>query len=327
LPITAGGRSDILAGVLNGMRLDRIVAIAICAAASTDSGAAVLGYAAQDRDADTARTMDAASRDVVRTAATQADRFETDHVILYIDKGLLAPDAARAFAGTMERCFVAASDYVGRRFDPAVRRVAKPSLYLTDRAGISHAEVTRLFLRAARVIPSPAIAIHEAIHLLLMRNPDAPRNRSDLPPDEDKRLTATTGVWLAEGFAGYAAYEVAPTLGLDPDRLFVKGDRSTVDAEARTWMRDARGGTVLPFVGSHGIPEGLLADRVNVAPPFYVLGHSFTKYLVGRVGLERVVRLYEEHFDGTRSIEEDVKRITGMDLARLREQWLDAIAR
>jgi hypothetical protein len=303
--------------VLNGIRRVVVVAIASCAGASI--------HGAQDRDQDAVRAMDTASREVVRTAGSQADRFETDHVILYIDKGLLAPDAGRAFASTMERCFVAASEYVGRRFDPVVRKTAKPSLYLTDRAGISHAEATRLFLRAARVIPSPSIAIHEAVHLLLMKNPDAPRNRIDLPPDEEQRLIATTGMWLAEGFAGYAGYELAPTLGLEPDRLFVKGDRTTVDAEARTWMRDARGAPVLPFVGTHGIPEGLIADRVNVAPPFYVLGHSFTKHLVGRIGLERVVRLYEEHFDGTRSIEEDVKRVAGRDLAPLREEWLRAL--
>src|SRR6185295_5515195 len=96
-------------------------------------------------------------------------------------------------------------------------------------------------------------------------------------------------------------------LGLEPDRLFVKGDRTTVDAEAREWMRDARGTHVLPFVGSHGVPEGLVADRPNVAAPFYVLSHSFIKHLVERAGRDSVIRLYERHFNGTRSIEEDVR--------------------
>jgi hypothetical protein len=308
--------------VLNGIRGLMVVAIATCAGAWTDGAATSAVNARQDRDQAAVRAIDDGSREVVRTAPTQADRFETNHLILYIDKGLLNADAAQAFSGTMERCFVAASDYLRRRFDPKIRGTAKPSFYLTDRAGLSHAEATRLFLRAARVIPSPSIAIHEAVHLLLMKSPGAPRNRSDLPWEEEVRLTATTGVWLAEGFANFAAYELAAKVGLEPDRLFVKGDRTTVDAEARTWMRDARGAAVLPFVGSHGIPEGLYADRVNVAPPFYVLGHSFITHLVGRVGLERVVRLYEEHFDGTRSIEEDVRRVTGSDLARLREEWL-----
>ena len=82
---------------------------------------------------------------------------------------------------------------------------------------------------------------------------------------------------------------------------------------------------MLPFVGSHGVPEGLVADRQNVAAPFYVLGQSLIKYLVQHAGLAPIIRLYEEHFDGTRSIEDDVKRITGKDLSQWRTEWLAAI--
>jgi hypothetical protein len=158
-----------------------------------------------------------------------------------------------------------------------------------------------------------------------MKNPEAPRNRSDLTPEEDARLMATSGVWLAEGFAGYVGYELAPTLNMEPDRLFVKGDKSTVDEEARQWMRDPRGARVLPFAGSHGVPDGFIADRPNMAAPFYVFGHSFIKYLVQHVGLVVVTQLYEEHFDAARSIEEDVKRITGRDLVQWRTEWLEAL--
>jgi hypothetical protein len=105
----------------------------------------------------------------------------------------------------------------------------------------------------------------------------------------------------------------------------VKGDRNTVDDEARQWIRDPRGAKVLPFVGARGMPEGLLADRANVAAPFYVLGQSFIKYLVQHAGLSPVTRLYEEHFDGTRAIADDVRRITGKALADWRTDWLEAI--
>ena len=90
-------------------------------------------------------------------------------------------------------------------------------------------------------------------------------------------------------------------------------------------MRDARGLKVLPFIGSRGVPEGLFADRVNVAPPFYVLGQSLIKYMVEHAGLARVTQLYEDHFNGTRSIEEDVRRITGKDLVEWRQAWLLAM--
>ena len=269
-----------------------------------------------------AKALADGSNEVVRTAATHADRFDTDHVVLYIDKDLLSAEAGRAFADNLDRHFVATSDYLQRRFDPVSRKSTKPTYYLTNRAGISHAEASRVFLFARRVVPSPAIAIHETVHLLLFTDPRAPRTRSDLSPEEDWRMMATTGVWLAEGFADYATSELAPKLGLEPDRLFLKGDRTTVDAEARSWIREPRGAHVVPFVGSRGVPDGLLADRANVAPPFYVLSHSFIKHLVDHAGLAAIVRLYEEHFAGTRSIEEDVKRATGRDLAEWRREWL-----
>jgi Asp-tRNA(Asn)/Glu-tRNA(Gln) amidotransferase A subunit family amidase len=285
------------------------------------SGAA----AGQNPDQRAAQVLVDGSDEVVRTVSTRADRFETDHVVLYIDKDLLSAAAEREFVDHLERHFVATSDYLQRRFDPVSRKTAKPTYYLTNRAGISHAEASRVFLFARRVIPSPAIAIHETVHLLLFTNPRAPRTRSDLSPEEDLRMMATTGVWLAEGFANYVAYELAPKLGLEPDRLFVKGDRTTVDAEARSWIREPRGAGVLPFVGSRGVPDGFLADRANVAPPFYVLSHSFIKHLVDHAGLALIVRLYEQHFAGTRSIEEDVKRATGRDLAEWRREWLRVI--
>jgi hypothetical protein len=99
------------------------------------------------------------------TNALQADRIETDHVIVYIDNGLLPADAEQSFARNIERVFVATSTLLRRGFNRASRRTPKATYYLTNRAGISHAEATRIFLYASRVIPSPTIAIHETVHL------------------------------------------------------------------------------------------------------------------------------------------------------------------
>jgi len=313
---------------MGGMSICRrcIAAVAACwVVSSINAPAKSFGLVAQNQDEDALRSMADGSREVVRTAPTAADRIETDHVVVYVDKGLLTTGAARKFAQNVDRMFVATSAYLQREFDPTVRKAARPVYYLTNRAGISHAESTRIFLNARRVIPSPAIVIHESVHLLLMTNPDSPRNRSDLTPQEDARLTASSGVWLVEGFAGYVSYELAPRLNMKPDHLFVKGDRTTLAKEARQWIRDPRGAMVLPFVGSSGLPEGFLADRANVAAPFYVLGQSFVNHLVQHAGLAAIARLYEEHFGGTQPIGDDVKRITGKDLVLWRKEWLEAI--
>jgi len=93
--------------------------------------------------------MQRTSLEVVRTAPTDADRFDTEHLVLYIDKGLLSPDAERQFAAAVERGFVAVSEYIRRTYTPTPN-APKPSYYLTNRAGISHASATRVFLFARR---------------------------------------------------------------------------------------------------------------------------------------------------------------------------------
>ena len=98
-----------------------------------------------------------------------------------------------------------------------------------------------------------------------------------------------------------------------------------MDQEAREWLAEPRGRTVLPFVGSHGAPPNLLADRHNVSAPFYVLGHSLARYMVGRAGIAAIVRLYEEHTNGRASIEDDVRRVTGRDLDAWRQDWLRSL--
>ena len=155
---------------------------------------------AQDADHDAANAMLRGERDVISTAAQQ-QRFELPHLILYVDRGVLDADAARRFANQLERNFVATSDALRHKFESGRFKVKKPSYYLTDRAGISHVSDGRVFLRAARVVDSPTIAVHETVHLLLATDPAAPRMLPETPPDID----ATTGYWIIEGFASHVA--------------------------------------------------------------------------------------------------------------------------
>jgi hypothetical protein len=104
--------------------------------------------------------------------------------------------------------------------------------------------------------------------------------------------------------------------------------RDRFDCEARqgdSGYEILEGPRCCHFIGSFGEPKDILADRANVAAPFYVLGQSFIKYLVQHAGLAAITQLYEEHFNGTRPIADDVKRITGKDLVRWRTEWLSAI--
>ena len=274
---------------------------------------------------DKATSIQQREQDLIRNAAVDCDRFETDRLVLYIDKTLLSSSAEQQYASELDNSIAVTMRHLHRKFDARRRKVPKPTYYLTNRAGISHAEFTRAFLLARQAIPNRGIGIHEAVHLLLMLDPDAPRNRDDLPPEEDKRWTSITGVWLIEGFASYIASDLAEQLHLPLSGPFLKGNNSTVDAEAREWLKDPRGMAVAPYIGSRGAPETLVSDRANSAAPFYVLGQSFVKFMVAHAGLSAVERLYENHTNGRNTIEEDVRRITRIELTKWRQQWIDSL--
>jgi hypothetical protein len=70
--------------------------------------------------------------EVVKTAPTEANRFESRHLILYIDKGLLTTDVEQKFSVDLEKGFVAASDYLRRTFDASKRGVK----FMIQRAGV-----------------------------------------------------------------------------------------------------------------------------------------------------------------------------------------------
>ena len=79
---------------------------------------------------------------------------------------------------------------------------------------------------------------------------------------------------------------------------------------------------MLPFIASHGSPDNWLADRENVAAPYYVLGHSFVNFLVKRFGVAVMVRLCDKQANGVGAIEDDFRAVTGADLASMRNDWL-----
>jgi hypothetical protein len=77
------------------------------------------------------------------------------------------------------------------------------------------------------------------------------------------------------------------------------------------------GRTSLAYVGGEAAPPRVEADRRGVAAPFYVLSHSFAKFLVEELGLELVKSLHEASEPGAQ-----LERETGRDLASWREEWL-----
>ena len=183
----------------------------------------------------------------------------------------------------------------------AVRR--EPVRFVVSaRVDMSRTFGRTVLLPLRRVKSREAPYLHETVHALL---PSPHRS-----------------TWLTEGLACYLESWVAENVGGYDAHVFSgAGDRRIHEA-ARGHLRSARGRHVLPWVGVTGEPPRLFEDRAGVARPFYVLAHSFTKYLVERLGLSIVVGLA-----GGRNPEEALARLTGRDAAAWRADWLSASPR
>ena len=99
--------------------------------------------------------------------------------------------------------------------------------------------------------------------------------------------------------------------------IFSQGGNANVDRLAGGYLAGPRGRAVLPYVGSEATPPRLEQDRRGVAAPFYVLSHSFVKYLVERLGLERVKSLH-----GAADPARELEKRTGRPLDWWRDAWL-----
>jgi hypothetical protein len=165
---------------------------------------------------------------------------------------------------------------------------------------ISTARGRTISISAYRVRARTAPYLHEIAHVLLpCRHAPA---------------------WFSEGLACYLESAVSESGGGYDSRLFTAGGNRGVDDDARRWLTDRRGRKVLPFIGTRGVPRGIVHDRHNVAAPFYVLSHSLVKFLVERVGVGEVMRLAR-----ARRFAAEVQRATRKAVSGWREEWLRAM--
>jgi hypothetical protein len=77
---------------------------------------------------------------------------------------------------------------------------------------------------------------------------------------------------------------------------------------------------VLPFVAGVGSPPEVWEERRQVAAPFYVLSHSFVKYLVEHAGLA-VVKEVVDAEDVSAALERATKR----SLGQWKAEWLASL--
>jgi hypothetical protein len=223
-------------------------------------------------------------------------RCESERALVDFDPEGLDARERDAFVRLADRGIADLEDLLApSRAVPA--RQERVRYVVSRRVDMSRTFGRTVLLPLERVRTRSAPYLHETVHALVR----APHHST----------------WLSEGLACYLESWVAENVGGYDAHVFTRAGDHGIHEAARWYLRTPLGQEVLPWVGAPGEPPSLEDDRAGVARPFYVLAHSFTKYLVERLSLAAVVRLATEA-----DPEQALERLSGRGMADWRGEWL-----
>ena len=197
----------------------------------------------------------------------------------------------------------------------------KITYYVCAERFVAHASGrAAVFIPIARVQDGRAPWLHEAGHELLSTGiPPGPPN-----PERVALVRKVRPLWLTEGLADYVAQTAATRAGIAEGDVFDIGGLAGTDAACRDRLAGPRGAEVVSFIGTSGGPPALFTtERMEVAPTFYACGTSFTKFIVGRIGLPATIALMP--LIGEQRVTPRIEELTGQSIDALRQQWRAAI--
>jgi hypothetical protein len=222
-------------------------------------------------------------------------KYDTDRATLWFEAGMLSPDRMEEFAGLANRGIVDIESFL--KIAP---RENKIRYYISSQVEISQAMGNSILLPMQKVMNGNAPYLHETSHIL------APCR--DCP------------MWFSEGLASYLQSYVGEHKGGYDGAVFTRHGNTGIDRDTARWLAREKGQAVLPFVGKHGEPPEIAYDRSGVAAPFYVMSQSLIKFIVDRVGIEKLETvLIADDFDDA------MQKATGKSVDQWKELWLAAV--
>lgn len=175
-------------------------------------------------------------------------------------------------------------------------------IYLSPRIDISHTyphypgslrHEARVFIDSERVQQHTAPYLHELVHAVVGDG---------------------GAMWLEEGFASWVASSVATNYGGYYAPVLSEGN-DRVDAQARTMIERSRGAAESASWFESKAPDLSQRDRRS----FYILSHSFTKYLGNTLGTARLVRIHRAN--NVHALE----LISGVSIDEWRTRWMSTL--
>jgi len=235
------------------------------------------------------------------------ERIETERFTAWFSTGALPASEMKATVDRLGSGIAALEAFlhIPRRWqDGRQRRVE----YFFEEGPffVPHATVNRqVLLPISRLRDGKAPLLHETTHALLT-------------PPQGRRPLA----WLTEGLAAYVAKSVSRQTGIAEGDTFELGEVQELDAKCAAGLASPEGPRILPFIGAAGNLPVLYAmePAFRVRQVFYGCAASFTKYLVERLGIDRVVDTLPES-DPHKTLEQ----LSKMKMTELRSDWMTKI--
>ena len=275
--------------------------------------------AAQVQDAPTLLNWAADDEKRVAELAASGKRDDGTHVVLWTPADALSEADRRALVARLDLGVAALRALVGTHDWQSVRD-EKITYYVSADRFVSHASGrAAVFIPLIRLQDGRAPYLHEAMHELLAMAD----TRGPMDPERVQRIK-TRPLWLTEGLPDFVALTAAKKTGTTEGDVFDIGGLDGADRTCAARLAGPAGKEVLPFIGTSGRPDALFTtERQTVAPTFYACSTSFTKRVVGLIGLEAAVGLIPliPH-DGVQS---RIEALTGKPMATHRDEWLQAI--
>lgn len=242
-------------------------------------------------------------------------RVEGAHAVLWTPADAFTDEQRRELLKKLDLGLPAVKRLVGRHSWQIVGD-QKITYYVSSDRFVSHATGRgAVFIPLVRVQDGRAPFFHEVSHEYL-----APRRT----PTTGAARPGSRPLWLMEGLADFVGQSAAGEAGVIEGDVFDTGGLPGVDRTCATRLQEPIGRQVVAAIGENAeLPALFTTDRQTVAPTFYACSFSFTKFLIGKVGLGEVIALMPIFPSG--GVPKRVEQLTHTTIAHLREEWLRAI--
>jgi len=230
-------------------------------------------------------------------------RIEQPRAILWYRAADIHASTAREFAERLSSGVDEIETVLGTKYERA-----KIECFVHADAGMSHAYVGTkpyFFVTPERVNAREVPYRHELTHIVAWWSCDK-------------------ALWLQEGFADYVSSEARRRFRHEPEYDVNVFNPKDEDIDVVASRAGAVAEKVLPLIGVDAMPTSLrhrrafnaiFNDREVTAPAFYNLSHSYTRFLVKRIGLEKVEAACRTRYP------------SGTIGEALRSEWLHSLTR